>query len=143
MNKFFEKHAATIIWVIIGLTVGGFSDSVLDRAFPDARAITKEYMNEMFREVIQEETAPMKADIKEIKQQYGVLADGTFEEWVRVMEKQYLKVQTNRDDLSWSDVEYALGKWGDLPDEWKAPDLCAKIEYLSTKYEEHINNGGS
>ncbi len=142
MNKFFTKHAPTIILMMICLILGGGSSKLFDRAFPDAKAITKEYMTEMFREIIQEETAPMKADIKEIRQQYGVLADGTFEEWVRVMEKQYLKVQTNRDDLSWSDVEYALGKWEALPDDWKTPDLCAKIEYLKIKYEEHINNGG-
>ena len=142
MNKFLAKHAGTIILVLISLVIGGSGSKIFDRAFPDASAVTKDFIKEIVVEAIQDEIAPIKADIKQIKEQNQVFADDIAEEWVRVIRKQYLKVQTNRDDLSWSDVEYALSKWVVLPDSWITPELTKMIEYLELKYEGHINNGG-
>lgn len=142
MNKFLTKHAGTIIMILISLVIGGTSSKVFERAFPDASAVTKDFIRDIVVDAIQDEIRPIKEDIKQIKEQGEIFADDIAEEWVRVMNKQYLKVQTDRDDLSWSDVSYALSKWPVLPEVWKSPELTAKIEYLDIKYEEHINNGG-
>lgn len=142
MNKFLTKHAVTIVIAVLALSVGGFSDSVLDRLLPGTGDITGEFFSGLVRDIVREENAPMKADIKQIKEQNQIFTDDMAEEWVRVMKKQYSKVQANRDDLSWDDVQFALSKWPILPDNWKSPELIAKIEYLEIKYDEHINNGG-
>lgn len=141
MNKFLAKHAGTIMLILLSLIIGGSGSKIFDRIFPDAGEISKDFMKEIIIEVIQEEIAPIKSDIKQIKEQNEVFADDIAEEWVRFIKKQYLKIQTNRDDLSWSDVEYALSKCPVLPDKWKTPELISIIEYLEVKYDEHINNG--
>lgn len=156
MNKFLQKHAVTIVLVVVALSVGGFTDSVLDKIFPTVSAISKDVMAEIMVdalqdeevqsvliEIVQRETSAIKKDISNIESHNKILADNVAEEWVRIMHKQYLKVQTNRSDLSWADVEYALSKWPVLPDDWITPELEAKIEYLQIKYDEHIGNGGS
>jgi hypothetical protein len=156
MNSFFTRNAGMIVAVVISLSVGGFSDSVLDRIFPVAGEITRELYKEITIEafkddavksvlvaIVREENAPMKADIKQIKEQNQIFTDDMAEDWVRVMKKQYLKVQTNRNDLSWDDVQFALAKWPILPVVWKNPELEAMIEYLEIKYDDHINNGGA
>ena len=115
MNKFLSKHASTIVLVLISLLIGGSGAKIFDRVFPDASALTKDFIKEIVVDAIQEEIAPMRADIKQIKDQNQVFADDIAEEWVRVMKKQYSKVQSNRDDLSWDDVQFALSKWPMLP----------------------------
>ena len=143
MNEFFEKHFRFIVLILLALILGGGGMfQIVDKVFPDVSNITKEVMRELMIEVVQDEIAPIKSDIKQIKEQNQVFADDIAEDWVRVMKKQYLKVQTGREDLSWDDVEYALSKWPVLPDNWITPELTAMIEYLEVKYEEHIVNGG-
>lgn len=143
MKEFFEKHFRFIVLIFLILILGGGSIfQLVDKVFPDVTAISKEVMRELMREVVREENAPMKEGIDTMGNQLKILSDNVAEEWVRVMEKQYLKVQTNRDDLSWTDVEYALSKWPILPDNWVTPALSSKLDYLQLKYDEHINNGG-
>ncbi len=141
MNKWVEKNAVAIVMALVSFGFGVSGDTILKSVFPDASAISKEFIREIIVEVVQEEIEPMKADIKEIKEQNKIFADDIAEEWVRFMKKQYLKVQTERDDLSWSDVAYTLSKWNVLPDNWKTPELTSKKEYLELKYNEHINTG--
>ena len=142
MTEFFKKNGLTIVFILIGLIVGGSGSKVFDTVFPAASDISKDFMKEIMIEVIQDEIAPIKADIKEIKEQNQVFADDIAEEWVRFIKKQYLKVQTKRADLSWSDVEYSLSKCPVLPDKYRTPQLISMIEYLEIQYNSHINNGG-
>lgn len=143
MNEFFEKHFRFIVLILLVLILGGGGlFQIIDKVFPDVSKVSKDFMREMMIDVIQEELKPMKESIDTMGGQLKILSDNVAEEWVRIMEKQYLKVQTNRDDLSWGDVEYALSKWNVLPREWLTPALTAKLEYLQIKYEDHIQNGG-
>lgn len=155
MINFFMKHAGTIILMVICLSVGGFTDSVLDKLFPPTAQISKVVLTELFVsalesdevrtvliEIVKSETEGIIKDIREIKQHEEIESDNTAEEWVRVMNKQYTKVQDNRDDLSWKDVDFALSKWKLLPDKWVTPELESKINYLKIKYDDYINGGG-
>ncbi len=144
MEKLTEKHFRLIVLVLLILILGGGGVlQIADKIFPGVSSVSKEIMRELIIEVIKEEIAPIRSDINEIKEQNEVFADDIAEEWVRFIKKQYLKVQTGRDDLSWSDVEYALSKWLVLPESWITPELTAMVEYLELKYDEHINNGGA
>lgn len=148
MNKFFAKHAATIFFMFVSLLTGIVGTTGFDKMIPDPSMISKEIMKDLiidaFKDPEVKETMVgiMHDENKEFSNKLDVLYYDSADNWVRSIDKQYGKLESNASNLYWIDVEYILSKWSMMPEDYKTPSLISKMTFIQMKYDEHIGNGG-
>ena len=147
MNKFFSNHAGTIFLMFIGLFMGIVGTSSFDKAFPDPTMISQEIMKGLMIEAFKDsEVKETLVDIihtenKVVSDKLDVLYYDSADNWVRAIDKQYGKLESNASNLYWIDVEYILSKWPMMPDDYRTPALISKMAFIQSEYDKHIGNG--
>lgn len=149
MNSFFTRHMGTIFFMFVSLLLGIVGTTGFDKAFPDPSMISQEIMKglmiDAFKDPEVKETMVgiMHEENMEFSRKLDVLYYDSADNWVRSIDKQYGKLESNASNLYWIDVEYILSKWPMMPDDYRNPALVSKMAFIQMKYDEHIGNGGS
>lgn len=139
MIKFLEKHFRGIVIVLLLFVFGiQIVSGIIQTVYPETTAVIRV----VIREAVKEEIQPLTASIASLETKIDVLYYNAADEWVRLIDKQYVKLQSNASNLYWMDVEYVIGKWSQMPEDYKTPSLITVMEYIQMRYEDHIIQGG-
>lgn len=141
--EFLEKHYRKIVLLLLVLIFGvNTTMQAIKAAFPDATALTSEVMGVLIEDAVKAQVQPLVESVESLEGKVDILYYNAADEWIRLIDKQYDKLQSNASNLYWMDVEYVINKWDKMPDDYVTTPLTLKMDYIMDRYDNFIANGG-